>query len=177
MLMNMLENLIPLLVGLVVVIAIGVAFRKSKRGSVNGGEYDERQEMIRGRIYRRAFLVVAALSALYGCVIELGGKSVMHDGVAPILIALTGIGFFAVNCVLAGAFFGAKQKPGLYLLISGICVVSSTTGSIGSLLAGECVQDGMLTFACLPLAVAAVFLAVFLTIVYTEYIRKEAEDE
>ena len=39
------------------------------------------------------------------------------------------------------------------------------------------VRDGMLTMQCLPLVIGAVFLAVFLTIVWKYYIRKEAEEE
>ena len=169
-------TVIPVFVAILFVALIGLLMRKSKRGSLKGGEFDERQELLRGKIYRRAFLVTLLLLALYGCVVALYGRPVMEDGVAGLMIGLLGIGFFAVTCVLRGAFFGVRQKPGMYLLISALCVFSSGVGGIGNILGGECVRDGLLTMACLPVVVAAVFLAVLLTIVYQVYLRKEDEE-
>jgi len=170
---DLIWNLLPGLVAVILVAAIGLAFRKAKRGNE---EFDERQALLRGICFRRAFFTVVLLSALYALIVSLGGP-VAKDGVACVLIALVGVGVFAVSCIHADAFFTAKQQPKLYLLISGLCVLSGATGGLSNLREGACLEDGLLTFACLPLVTGALFLWVFLAVLWRVYIRKEAEEE
>ena len=171
----MLENWIfAVAVTVVLIVVIGIFFRKSKRGS---GTYDERQEMLRAASYKHAFFTVVILSALYAFFVSITETPFMADGVACAVFAIIGIGVFAVSCVLRGAFFTVKQRPVSYLLIAGLCVVADGIGGIMNLVNGECMKNGLLTMSCLPLVVGAVFLAVFVAIVYMVFIKKEAEEE
>ena len=148
----MLESWIfPVVICAALVVIIGLLFRKAKRGN---GEFDERQELLRAGAHKHAFFTILILAALHSFFVSVLDRPIMEDG------------FFAVN-----------QKPGSYLLIAGLCVVADGIGSIPNLVSGACVRDGMLTMQCLPLVIGAVFLAVFLTIVWKYYIRKEAEEE
>ena len=171
----MLENWIfAVAVTIVLIVIIGIFFRKAKRGN---GTYDERQEVLRAACYKHAFFTVLILSALYAFFVSVTETSFMADGVASAVIAVIGIGVFAVSCVLRNAFFTVKQNPGSYLLIAGLCIVADGIGGIMNLVNGECMKNGLLTMSCLPLMIGVVFLAVFVAIIYTVYIKKEAEEE
>ena len=171
----MLESWIfPVVICAALVVIIGLLFRKAKRGN---GEFDERQELLRAGAHKHAFFTILILAALHSFFVSVLDRPIMEDGVSSMLLIFVGIGVFAVDCVIRGAFFAVNQKPGSYLLIAGLCVVADGIGSIPNLVSGACVRDGMLTMQCLPLVIGAVFLAVFLTIVWKYYIRKEAEEE
>ena len=157
--------------------AIAIVAALIIRAKYPKGEYDERQELLRGRAYRHAFLTVLILAAIHAMFVSLTERPIMEDGVSAMLLVLVGVAVFAIDCILHDAFFTVKTQPVPYLCLCALCVLANAVGGITNLLEGECFRDGLLTTSCFSLAVGVVFLAVFVTIILKVYVLREAEDE
>ena len=62
--------LVGILVGIVIVAAI-FWFNKKTTGTINGGDFDERQQLLRGKAFQKGFLMMLILSGVYWVVVEL----------------------------------------------------------------------------------------------------------
>ena len=167
-------NLLPVLMALavvVIVIWLAIALRREKP------EYDERQELLRGRAFRRAFLAVCALMMVHVFLVNVLDRPLMRDGVASVLALLLGCGWFSVDCVVHDAFFPLRQRPGVYLFFNGVIVLTNGIGGVKQLAEGQCVEDGLLTMSITQLVMAAVFLAILMALVWRLWLRREGVDE
>ena len=166
---------IGILVGIAVALgiwAVIAAFNK-KRGKP--GEFDERQELIRGKAYQHAFFAVMCFSALYGLAVVVLERPLMADGVAPLLAVFVGVLFFAVESIVRDAFFTAKNRPKSYIILYIAAIFSQIVNAVGNIRDGGLVQDGVLTMKVLPIMCAAVF-AVVLAAILVKTAREPKED-
>ena len=167
---------IGILVGIAVALgiwAVIAAFNK-KRGKP--GEFDERQELIRGKAYQHAFFAVMIFSALYGLAVVVLERPLMADGVAPLLAVFVGVLFFAVESIARDAFFTAKNRPKSYIILYAAVIFSQIVNAVGNIREGGLIQDGVLTMRVLPIICAAVFAIVLLAII-VKAVQKPKEDD
>lgn len=122
--------------------------------------YDERQELIRGRGYRLAFLTTAAYCGIM-MILEISGVTVFMERAVELGIgALLGLCVHAVYCIRKDGYYGLNENirkrfgimTGL-MVLNGLNIVFQIKG-------GGVFWDGGLTFHSL-----SVFLFLFLVIV------------
>ena len=167
---------IGILVGIAVALgiwAVIAAFNK-KRGKP--GEFDERQELIRGKAYQHAFFAVMCFSALYGIAVVMVERPLMADGVSALIAMFVGIVVFAVESIARDAFFTAKNRPKSYIILYAAVIFSQIVNAVGNIREGGLIQDGVLTMRVLPIICAAVFAIVLLAII-VKAVQKPKEDD
>ena len=88
---------IGMLVGIAVALGIFAVIAAINRKRGKPGEFDERQELIRGKAYQHAFFAVMIFSALYGLAVVTVERPLMADGVSALIAMFVGIAVFAVE--------------------------------------------------------------------------------
>ena len=165
-----------LLVGIAVALGIFaiIALVNKKRGKP--GEFDERQELIRGRAYQHAFIAVMLFSALYGLAVVILERPLMVDGLSALIAMFVGVVVFAVESIARDAFFTAKNRPKSYIIMYAAVIFSQLVNAVGNIREGGLVQDGVLTMKVLPIVCAAVF-AIVLAAILVKAAQKPKEDD
>ena len=166
--------LVGILIGIILVAAI-FAYNKKKTGTVNGGEFDERQQLLRGKAFQKGFLTMLIVSALYWALILALGRPLMQDGLSAIMLALLGVGVFGFDCILHDAFFTVTNKPKSYIVLMAACTLCQIPSAISNIREGRVMQDGVLSFAVLPIVCAVLFLSILIGIVLKQALP-EKED-
>ena len=170
------EYNIGMLVGIAVAIGIFavIAAIGKKRG--RRGEFDERQELIRGKAYQHAFFAVMLYSALYGLLVVTAERPLMEDGLSALVAMFVGVVVFAVESIARDAFFTAKNRPKSYIILYAAVIFSQLVNAVGNIREGGLVQDGVLTMKVLPLVCAAVF-AIVLAAIIVKAVQPQKEDD
>lgn len=129
--MNFIFDILPAILVILIIAAICVLSRFSKKEA----QFDERQELIRGRAYRLGFLTL--IIALVICLICHTMLDSTLSYFAFALCLVLGLSVFAVYSIWHDAFFSFQQKPGSYLLLCAVAIVSN------ALAIGTHLRDGM----------------------------------
>ena len=167
-----------ILAGVAVALIVAAIFAAASKKRGGAGKFDERQQLIRGKAYQHAFFVTLCVSALYGVLVAFTERSYMADGVAALLTVFVGIAEFGAESILRDAFYTAKDRPKVYILLYVACILSQIAGTVGHIRAGDIVQDGVLTMNVLPLACTVLFSIILIClIIKTAQQPKEDEDE
>ena len=158
----------------VLIVSIFSYVKRRKTGRCD--DYDERQQLIRGKAYQHAFIVTLCVAALYGGLVAITERPYMADGVAPLLVTFIGVGAFGAESILRDAFYTAKNRPKTYILLYIACILSQIAGAMGHFHAHDLVLDGVLTMNVLPLACIVLFSVILICLV-VKAARKPKEDD
>lgn len=164
-----------LIVGIAVALVIVVVVSVAKRGKV--GDFDERQELIRGKAYQHAFFVTMGVSALYGVLVMCLEHPLMADGVAPLLAAFVGVAEFASESIWRDAFYTSKTRPRSYIILYAACILTQVVGAVRHISDGDLIENGVLTMNVLPLACAVTFAIILIFLIIKAMQKPKEEDE
>jgi len=159
-----------LVVGIVIFTVIYVIFNRK-----TAKDFDERQNILRGNAFRRAFFAMAFIALLYSNIALTLGPF-MEDGVSEILLVCIGADVFAVDCILHDAFFTVKEKPWLSMLCTAFLAFLHGSNGMRDLRRGLMVKDGLLTLSVVYFVVAADFIVLFLAVLIKVYVIKGDEE-
>jgi hypothetical protein len=165
--MGALINWIAKLVVFAVIFVILVVILQKKTAK----DFDERQNILRGNAFRRAFFAMAFIALLYSNIALTLGPF-MEDGVSEILLVCIGADVFAVDCILHDAFFTVKEKPWLSMLCTAFLAALHGTNGMRDFRRGLMVKDGLLTLSVVYFMLAADFIVLFLAVVIKAYVIK-----
>lgn len=105
-----------LLVVFLVVCVIGIILYMLKSNN-SRDEYDERQQLTKGKGYCYGFFTVVAANFIYLCYLEIVENPVVSPSVATLAIVCIGIVVFEIYCIKNDAFWGIRYKNSLYKCI------------------------------------------------------------
>ena len=162
-----------ILIALLVATILSIAKRR-KTGKPD--DYDERQQLIRGKAYQHAFVVTLCVAALYGGLVAITERAYMADGVAALLVTFIGVGAFAAESILRDAFYTAKNRPKTYILLYAACILSQIVGAVDHIREHDLVQDGVLTMNVMPLACVVLFSVILICLI-VKAAREPKEDD
>ena len=173
--MKSLEYYLGFVVGIAISAIILLMLRKKFKRKFGHAEYDERQKSVRGECYKIAFWVLVGYLAVNGLFSNFTGI-VWGD---PFMMTMSGvylaIGVFIVLCIRKDAYFTMNEQPRFYKrlflvlvpIVAGTGVVSILTGE------GALVENGQLTSEVISFEVAALLLAILITL----HTRKEPQED
>ena len=168
--------LVGILVGIVIV-AAKFWFNKKTTGTINGGDFDERQQLLRGKAFQKGFFTMMIFSGLYWVLVQLIlRRPLMEDGLSGLVCLFAGIAVFAMDCILHDAFFTVKNKPKSYIALFAACTITQIPAALTNIQKGRVLHDGVLSFGVLPVVSGATFLAV-LTAILIQQARPEKDED
>lgn len=164
--------------GLVIGIIIAVIiFKFTNTNHRIKTEYDERQQVLRGRGYMYSFYTMV----VYECVmlvLSIGRITLpAEDYVLHYLGIILGCGVLGVYSVWNDVYWGLNNNRRRYVIIIIVLAVINLLPVIGSFRAGEFLKDGKLSYGFVNLS-CLIFLAIFpLTYLIKKMVGKETESE
>ncbi len=133
----------------VILLVIIVSLNKNKK---IGGEYDERQQIVRCKGYKAGFFTMLILNMIIICLTNDDGclKYITSDAAVLISVFIALI-VFAVYCILNDGYFGVFEKPKsticLLLLISFINILIGIANYKEWFYDGK-LSSGIMNFVC-----------------------------
>ena len=109
-----------LLIGLFTGILVSIVLiRMMRKDRALKAEYDERQELIRGKAYKGAFFVSLIGNAIIICLADVFSK---YISITLLLfsVMLLSVLVYAVYCIMKDAYFGLNDSPLRFIVICAV---------------------------------------------------------
>ena len=138
-------------------------------------DYDERQELVRGKGYKYGFLTMIIANIVLGYVSMFFQKPIMDTCFSMVLsVALGGL----VNihyCIWKEGYFSLNEKPKTFIIIMAIIAVWQYMTFAGFLKTGVIV-DGMITYRCTNLVMGVLLTFTLVDLLAKSISQKREED-
>lgn len=163
---------IGLAVGLLVV-AICVA--ATKKGDDIKNQFDERQELVRGKGFKYGFftMMISNAALLVLKILEIPLFSNME--VAMTASIVIGVSVFASYCIWNDGYFALNENRKSLLIMFGLISTLNLVIGIGNVFAGVIIENGAFTFRSTNLFCALMFIAVFI-VMLAKHIKDGKEE-
>ena len=158
----MLGMLCGVLLG-IILIAILLRWTK-KRGTGGKCQYDERQQLVRGKGFQYAFATLVICNGLYAFEDAVVPSRIMESGLAIGMCVVISVAVYACYCIWNDGYFALNENPTRVIIVFGlialvnILVFARETYSTGIL------EDGRLIMPCLNLCCGILLLVISLAI-------------
>ena len=154
-----------------VAVYMGVKQRRER-----AARYDERQALSRVRAGNMAFWLLAALLLIDGFLGEMGVRWATPF-VEMATLALAAGTAYVLRCVWTDAYFALKEKPRAYVCLFAVALAVNAASGVMAIAGGELLEDGLLTFRFLNLAITLMFAALLAAIGIKRRRARREEDE
>lgn len=140
------EYTMGLVFGIVTALIIFLIIFKFSKRKIKG-QFDERQELVRGRGYKYASFTLLGLLALYLLLESYGAFEVLPvpRTLALLFIILAGVMVYALYCIRNDSYFGVGTDVRSYRAVMWIVIVCNAVSGISGLRSGA-MEDGKLAF-------------------------------
>ncbi len=152
---------IGLAIGLLVV---AIVFAVTKKGNETKNQFDERQELVRGKGFKYGFFTMMITNAalLFLKILEVALFSNME--VAMTASIVIGVSVFASYCIWNDGYFALNENRKSLLIIFGLIGALNLVIGIGNIFAGVIIENGALTFRSTNLFCSLMFIVVFVVL-------------
>ncbi len=163
---------IGLSIGLLVVV---ILLATTKKGDETKCQFDERQELVRGRGFKYGFFTIMITNAalLFLNVLEVSLFSNME--VAMVVSIVIGISVFASYCIWNDGYFALNENRKSLLAIFGLMGTLNLVISIVNIIEGVVIENGAFTFRSTNLFCALLFIVIFIALLLKQI--KDGKEE
>ena len=164
-------------VGILAVALVGIIWRKVKKNrGETPGQYDERQQVQRGKAFQHAYLTLLILLCFNGIASGAAELRWADPGVDSFLCLFVSVAVFVVECIRRDAYFTVSQTPRSGIAIFTLVTLCQVPATVMHAVDGDFIADGRLTLAVINPACMVLFAIVLVTILIKRR-SDEAEDE
>lgn len=162
-----------LLFGVLVAVVVFIIIALAKGKKTAGADYDERQELVRGKAYKIAlFTLMLYLAADTG--LSIFWRPWAQPGVDTVLGIFFSVGVFMAICIRNDAFVGLREKVKQSILIACIVLAAQLVNIFTS--HDPLVAGGMLTTRVISVACATLFAVELVLLLVHMNREKDGED-
>lgn len=145
------------------------------------GNFDERQELVRGRGYKYSCFTLLILIAVYMLIESFNAFDVLPvtRSLALLFIILVGVMVYALYCIKNDSYFGVGTDSRTYRAVMWIVIVCNAISGFSGLKSGAMV-DGKLAFgpfASLLFCLAFAIIMIALGVKQRSLAKEEAEED
>ena len=140
--MKSMEYMMGFMAGLLIVIVVFAVIWKVSGSESLKGDYDERQERIRGVGYKYAMYANLIMLVAYMILSMFIEDIPLYPGEVALTIIIVSVVIYALYCIRKDAFFGVRYKSRTYLILLGFVVVINLLGAVMALADGDWIEDG-----------------------------------
>ena len=161
----------------ILVVAILAALRRafSRRRGETPGEYDERQQVQRGKAAQHAYMTLLILLCVNGVASGALELRWADPGVDSFLCMFVSVAVFVVECIRRDAYFTVSQTPRSGILLFALVTLCQVPATVMHAVDGDFVKDGRLTLAIINPACMLLFSIVLVTVL-VKVCRDKAEE-
>lgn len=149
----------------------------AKKDVSRGHEFDERQEIVRGKAFMYGFFImivyygIAALCTMCDIVIPLEMEVLLFVGI------MIGILLFACYCVWKDAYFSLNEKKKTLIAAFGIIGLADILIGIYNLLDSLIIENGKMNYRGLPFLCGAMMVVLLITVAVKTVCDRKNEEE
>lgn len=164
--------ILGVVIGLLVVVII---LAVTKTGDDTKNQFDERQELVRGKGFQYGFFAIMISNAvlLFMKALEIPLFSDLQ--VAMVLSIVIGIGVFACYCIWNDGYFALNENRKSLLIMLGFIGLLNLVIGIGNIFAGVVIENGAFTFRSTNLFCSMMFIVVFIMLLLKQI--KDGKEE
>ena len=153
-----------------------IGMKYTKKNKNEKFTYDERQHVKRGEGYKYAFYVLMVYNAAYAC-LDIALDRPWAEPMAGMLVGICLALLVLVGyCIWNDCFFSLNEDPGKVLIFFGIVAAINAIIAVRQGLAGELIENGMLTNRSVNLIVAVMFGVIMIILAIRKFSGNEEED-
>lgn len=138
-------------------------------------EWDERQQLERGKAYKYGFIVAVAYMFLQGLV-PLDTLPYMNNMMVSLIGGFIAIAVFSVISIWKDANFGMNSDVKKYTVLYVVLGLFNGVIGIMAAVAGHIVEDGELQFPFINLGIGVLFLLIGIELVVKHNLNKAEEE-
>lgn len=158
------------------IILILVLLKVTKTDGKLRCEYDERQEVLRGRGFKYAFFTIMFCNMLYGF-LEIGfEKMPVEAGTFMILSAFTGVAVYAAYGILNDCYFSLNENRRKVMIVFAVIGIGNLMLGIMNLLNGKGIENGVMNYRCINLFCGLLFVEIYIVLLIRYFRREETEE-
>lgn len=160
-----------------VILTIVLLFVTKKNGRLKG-EYDERQQLIRGKGFKYAFFFHLIFDGLL-IVCNICEIDIPFETGAILLIGVgLSVCIYASYAILNDAYFALNEKVSSMIGIFAVLGILNFLGAFRQIVAGEVIKNGIVTCNLNNLTVSLMLLEILIVLLIKKFIdKKEASGE
>lgn len=167
-------------VGIIAALALFIIIWKFNKTKLKG-QFDERQELVRGRGYKYACFTLLGLIVLDLLLEGIGAFETLPVGrdLYLFFVILTGVMVYALYCIKNDSYFGVGMDTRTYRAVMWVVIVCNALSAFSGLRDGA-MADGKLAFspcASLIFCVAFIIIMISLNVRSRNAALEEAEDD
>ncbi len=166
-----------ILVGIIVGIIIFCVLIKFMRndGSMKA-DYDERQELIRGRGYKLGFFTLMLLEVAVILLKEFYGELPLDNSMEQFIVICIAVMVFVSYTIWNEGYFAINENPKKTMIAFVGVLLFNLFPTINAFSSGIAIEDGKLTFHAANLVCVILFFVVFVVLLIKTIVDKREEE-
>ena len=170
-------NGILVLWGIIVSILLGAFLQKKTRtDNSKKYKYDERQEVVRGKGFKKGFFTILICNGLTVCMKIAEVPLFAEQELLIIIGCFTGIGVWVVYCIWNEGYFALNEDKGRIMIWFVTAAIMNFCVGAVALVRGTVIQDGKLTYQSINFLCGLLFIIIFLTM-FLKKAYRDGKDE
>ncbi len=158
----------------VAIVCTVLAKMAKKKGVIGKGEYDERQQIARGKAFTTAYAVLLVYLAVW-MVLRSMEIPFFMEGISVMIGALLSIAVFVASAIFHDAYFKASESPRTWLIIISAVSLLNIAIGIGRLFRGETIAERL--YDNMNLFVGALLVVVLVCVVVKRAMDRRAVED
>ncbi|MCR5669399.1 MAG: hypothetical protein K6G10_00165 [Butyrivibrio sp.] len=163
-----------------IIVGLVIAFVLIKAANTNHKmktEYDERQQLIRGKGYMYAFYTLVAYEVIM-MIISIGEISLPIERYALDCVGLIlGVIVLGVYCVWNDVYWGLNNNKKMYFIIFAVCIIFNLIPVIGQAINGTLIVDGKIGFPILNIMVLIMMAVLGIELIIKKLVSSKNSEE
>lgn len=146
----------------IVLTALMLAF--TKKGDSTKNQFDERQEIVRGKGFKLGFFTILISNLLFIVMKSLDVVLFSEMEVAMFISIIAGAAVYVCYCIWNDGYFALNENKKSLMIVFCLMGVSNLLLGVGNIISGDAVVDGAFTFRSINLFCAILFMIIFVTL-------------
>jgi len=164
-------------IGIVVaVLLMGVLIAVLRKGVCGNNQYDERQELIRGRAFKYGFFTMMFSNVIFLFLKMLEIKLFQNGEVLLVLSILLGVMIFASYCIWNDAYFALNDNRKSLMIMLALIGIFNTILGVQNVIEGNLIEGGSLAWRGSNLYCGLMLIEIFV-VMFLKHLKDKKEEQ
>ena len=137
----------------------------TKNGDITKNQYDERQEIVRGKGFKLGFFTICVSNLMFIVLNFFEVKLFSQMEVAMFISIIAGVSVYVCYCIWNDGYFALNENKKRIMIVFCLLGVSNLLLGIGNIITGDAVVDGALTYRSINLFCGILILIILIALI------------
>jgi len=155
---------------------MGVLIAVLRKGVCGNNQYDERQELIRGRAFKYGFFTMMFSNVIFLFLKMLEIKLFQNGEVLLVLSILLGVMIFASYCIWNDAYFALNDNRKSLMIMLALIGIFNTILGVQNVIEGNLIEGGSLAWRGSNLYCGLMLIEIFV-VMFLKHLKDKKEEQ